>query len=112
MDISITARHCTVPESVRSRAQERMRRLTRYDPRIASASVSFATDHGRMRAEARLAAAGGHVMVAGGDGDTFRMALDRAADRLARQLRRARKRDRDHRAAKLSELPAPATGSS
>jgi ribosomal subunit interface protein len=106
MNVSITTRHCSVSERTRAEAQDRLQRLKRYEPRVATAEVEFDDDHGMKQVETRIFVAGSHSITAHGTGDTFRTALDRSIDRLTRQLKRRRERVRDHQAPKLSELEA------
>lgn len=108
MQVTITARHCDVPETVRRHAEERVARLTRYEPRLSSADVIFESDHGSIKAELRLLVDGDALLIARGDSNEFRPAVDRALDRARRQLRRRRERRRDHQAVRLSELPVTA----
>lgn len=109
MNVSITTRHCTVSEKTRGEAAERLQRLQRYEPNVATAEVEFDDDHGTKQVETRIFVAGSHSIVAHGSGDTFRTALDRSIDRLTRQLKRRRERVRDHKAPKLSEVTAAET---
>ncbi|HEY0672443.1 MAG TPA: ribosome-associated translation inhibitor RaiA [Longimicrobiales bacterium] len=106
MNVSISARHCSVSERTRTEAQERLRRLQRLEPRLANAEVEFDDDHGTKQVETRIFVNGSHSIVAHGSGDTFRTALDRSIDRLTRQLKRRRDRIRDHKAPKMSEIDA------
>ena len=106
MNVSITTRHCSVSERTRAEAQERLARLTRYEPRVKTAEVEFDDDHGTKQVETRIFVAGSHSIIAHGTGDTFRAALNRSIDRLTRQLKRRRDRVREHKAPKLSELEA------
>jgi ribosomal subunit interface protein len=103
MQVNITARHCRVPDRVRSEAEERVQRLQRYEPRVNDAVVAFDTDHGDKKVETRVYVAGTHSIVAHGSGESFKTALDRSIDRLTRQLKRRRERVRDHKSVKLSE---------
>jgi ribosomal subunit interface protein len=98
MEVTITARHCSVPDSVREHTSRLFRRLERYDARAISAVVNFAADHGTKNVEARLALPGGPPILAHADGPTFRGALERAIDRLEYQLKRRRQRRRRLRA--------------
>ncbi|MBI4408519.1 MAG: ribosome-associated translation inhibitor RaiA [Gemmatimonadetes bacterium] len=98
MEVSISARHCILPESIRRRAESRLLRLERIEPRLTSIHLAFDHDRGVTVAEARLYVAGGHTMVARGSGNGFRNALDRATDRLTRQLKRRNERRREHHA--------------
>jgi putative sigma-54 modulation protein len=104
MNVSITARHCTVSDRTRTEAQERLQRLQRFEPRVANAEVEFEEDHGTKQVETRIFVAGSHSIVAHGSGETFRTALSRSIDRLTRQLKRRRDRVRDHKATKFSEV--------
>ena len=103
MQVNITARHCNVPQGIRTEATEKIQRLQRYEPRVNNAVVEFDTDHGNMQVEARVFLAGSHSIIAHGSGENFRTALDQSLDRLARQLKRRRERVREHKAVKLSE---------
>lgn len=98
MEVTITARHCSIPESVRERATRLAQGLDRFGARATSAIVNFDADHGARSVEARIAVAGGPPLLARADGPTFRSALDRAFDRLERQLKRHRQRRRRRRA--------------
>ena len=106
MQVSITTRHCNVPERTRLEAEERINRLQRFEPRLEDAIVEFDDDHGTKQVETRIFLAGSHSIVAHGSGETFRTALDRSIDRLTRQLKRRRDRVREHKAPKLSEVHA------
>ncbi|MGQ0812912.1 MAG: ribosome hibernation-promoting factor, HPF/YfiA family [Gemmatimonadota bacterium] len=110
MQVNITARHCRVPEKVRVEAQERVQRLHRYEPRLGNVVVEFDTDHGDKKVETRIYLAGGHSIVAHGNGETFRTALDQSLGRLTRQLKRRRERVREHKSVKLAEVHAFASG--
>jgi ribosomal subunit interface protein len=92
MEITLATRHCTVPEPILRHAEERLTRLTKFEPRAASVSVAFQQDHGEKQVETRVAVRGAGVLAAHGAGESFREALDRSAARLERQLRRRRDR--------------------
>jgi ribosomal subunit interface protein len=92
MDVTINARHCTVPESTRTQAAERLQRLARYEPRAGTAQVLFFRDGHAPKAEALVSVPGRARVIARATGDTFSAALDRAVERLERQLLRRRQR--------------------
>lgn len=98
MQISITARHCTVPEFIRAQAEARLERLRRYEPRADNAIVEFDNDNGKKLVDARVSVAGRPALVAHGSGDDFRMALEQSMDRLCRRLKRSRERLRKRKA--------------
>jgi ribosomal subunit interface protein len=99
MDVTISARHTTVPATLHDHAERLARRLDRLAPKAATMAVSFETENGIRAAEARLTAAGGPPMIGHGTGPTYRNALNLAIDRIERQLKRRRQRRRQHRRA-------------
>jgi ribosomal subunit interface protein len=92
MDITINARHCTVPDSLRNQATRRLARLERIDRRLTAAHLVFDVENTLRRVEARVAVAGGPPIIGKGEGPTLRAALDVALGRLDRQLKRRRER--------------------
>ena len=101
MNVMITARHCEVPAPVQERAERLMRRMERFDPRVQVIEVIFEADAGAFQAEARVSIAGGPTVIAQGTDRTVRGALDRMVDRLQRQLRKGRDRERNHQADRI-----------
>ena len=89
MRITITARHCDIPDGLRARARDLLERLGRVAPRPHGAQVIFGADHGMPAVEVRLHAARGHVHVGTAGGTDHRTALDRAAAKVRRQLDKA-----------------------
>src|SRR6266705_342311 len=79
MRITITARHCEIPDELRARARERLERLARIAPRPHDGRVVFVADHGRPTVEVRLHTARGVVHVGTARGADHRTALDLAA---------------------------------
>lgn len=97
MDVTITTRHCTVPDPLREQTRRRVARLDRFHPRAQSAAVSFDAEHGRKRCEARIHVDGGSPLLASHEHTSFRGALDGTLERLERQLKRQRERRRRRR---------------
>jgi len=89
MRITITARHCEIPDELRARARTLLERLERVAPRPHDGQVVFVADHGRPTAEVRLHTARGAVHVATAPGVDHRTALDRAVAKVRRQLDKA-----------------------
>lgn len=109
MNVTITARHCTLPDPVLRRTHDRIQKLARFEPRILAAEVVYELDHGVHRAEARVTIAGRPAVVARAEHHaSCGAALDRMVERLARRLRRGRKRRLDHRAIPTAEAFAHA----
>lgn len=111
MRVTISARRCALPNSVRLHAEQRLARLVRFEPRLVGVEVNFEAAHGVYRAEARVNSPGIPLITAQGSGENFRVALDRAADRLRRQLRDRRERHRSRQPDRRSTEPTLAGGS-
>lgn len=107
MRVQIAARHCDVPESVRSRTEEQLAKLSRYEPRLAGAEVVFEIEKHLKKVEAVLSVDREEPVVAGGEGPEFREALDQMVDRLSRMLRRKRSQKKNHKRPSLPEAAAP-----
>jgi ribosomal subunit interface protein len=89
MQTTITARHCEISDALRERALAVVERLGNIATRPMEASVVFDTDGLQQTAELRLHLATGDLLVAGGEAADHRSALDRAEDRLRKQLEKA-----------------------
>jgi ribosome-associated translation inhibitor RaiA len=83
---TITARHCEIPAELRARADEVCRRLGAQTRSPLEAAVTFDVDGQERTAEIRLHNARGDLFVATGSGKDHRSALDRAEDKLRRQV--------------------------
>jgi ribosomal subunit interface protein len=109
MEVTITTRHCTIPESLRDQADRLLRRFQRLQTRATSAVVCFEGEGFEKSVEARLHIGGGPPVVAHASGPTFRAAFDRAFDRLDRQVKRRRKRTLQRRSAPAGRGVEPGT---
>ncbi len=98
MRVQITARHCEIPDAVRSRAESQMERLTKFESRLSAAEVVFDEEKHTRKAEGILTVHGGPPVVARAEDSDFRSALDKMVDRLSKQLRRSHERLVDHQA--------------
>ena len=92
MNVTISARHCEIPDSLRAVTEQRMQRLGRYNSRLAAAEVTYEVERVNHGVEIRLGVEGAPPLVARATGTDFRAALARGLDRAARQLRRVRER--------------------
>lgn len=89
MQPTITARHCEISDALRERAVNVVERLANLANRPMESTVVFDTDGSEQTVEIRLHLARGETLVAGGEGPDHRTALDRAEDKLRRQVERA-----------------------
>jgi ribosomal subunit interface protein len=94
MQTTITVRHCEIPDGLRERAITVMERLGKVTPRPMEMMVVFDTDGQRQTAELRLHLARGEILMAGGQAADHRTALDRAEEKLRRQVERVSDRPR------------------
>jgi ribosomal subunit interface protein len=98
MVVSFTARHGSIPDSVRRHTEDRLQRLSRFERRPAHAHIYYEAAGPRQRAEAHITVAGGGNFIAAGEADSLRAAVDIALERAERQLKRERERYREHQA--------------
>lgn len=89
MRVTITARHCEIPEELRLRARTLLERLRKVAVRPHDGQVMFSLDHGTPTVEVRLHTARGMIHVGTAEGADHRSALDRAVARVRRQLDKA-----------------------
>jgi len=99
--VQISARHCDVPADVLERTEALVASLAKYSPRASAAEVVYMEEKLTRIAEVIMHIDGGEPVVARGEGDEFRTALDQVMDRMSRQLRRQRERRTNHKAPPL-----------
>jgi ribosomal subunit interface protein len=104
MDVRITTRRATVSESFLRQAEERARKLDRYEPRLQAVAIVVDEDRGRVSVEARADVPGLPPVIARSEGSTSRGALDGTLQKLRRRLRRERSRRVDHQAPPAGSL--------
>jgi ribosomal subunit interface protein len=104
MQTTISARHSEVPEALRERAITVMERLGKVTPRPIDMAVVFDADGLEQTAELRLHVASGEILIATGSGPDHRTALDRAEEKLRRQVERTSDRPRQ---ARVSQIKNP-----
>jgi ribosomal subunit interface protein len=94
MQTTITARHCEVSDALRERAITVMERLENLASHPMEMTVVFDADGLQQTVELRLHVARGEILVAKGEGADHRTALDRAEEKLRRQVERVSDRRR------------------
>ena len=94
METTITARHCEVSDPLRNRAVTVVERLGSLASRAMEMTVVFDTEGIRQTVELRLHVGAGDILVASAEGPDHRTALDRAEEKLRRQVERASERPR------------------
>lgn len=86
MKLLVTARHCDIPDDLRTRAELVMQRAAPKAHRPHRGEVVFEVDHHRPQVELRLYSAQGQVFACRAEADDFRTALDRAENKLHNHL--------------------------
>ena len=99
MQITVTARHCEISEVLQERAGTIADRVSVLASRPISCTIVFDVEGTQSLAELRLHDSRGDTLVARGEGPDHRSALDRAEERLKRQLETASGRQRRSRRA-------------
>jgi ribosomal subunit interface protein len=104
MQTTITARHTEISDTLRERALTVAERLGSIATRPIEAAVVFDTEGLQQTAELRLHVSRGEVLVAKGEAEDHRTALDRAEDKLRKQLEKASARPRRPRPSQAEPL--------
>ncbi len=86
MPVTVTARHCELPDLLRQHAHEVAERLATRAGRPLDVSLLFDVEGGVPTAEIKAQALGEELLLAAGRGDDHRSALDQAEGRMRRQL--------------------------
>ncbi len=105
MEIIVSARHSNLTDDIRRHVEETMIRLARFEDRISRVTVTLSEEKNRCVAEANLTVRRSGDVHGEADGPDLRTAVDRLADKLARQLKRGRDRRRSHKGKPRAEAP-------
>ncbi len=89
MQTTITARHCEVSDALKERARSVAERLGSIASRPIESAVVFDIEGASQTAELRLHLSSGELLVAHGEAPDHRTALDRAEEKLRRQLEKS-----------------------
>jgi ribosomal subunit interface protein len=85
MTTTISARHCEISDELRQRAETVLQRLNSLVNRPVDGTVVFDMNP-QASAEIRIHSSSGEIFVATGEDKDHRSALDRAEDKVKRQL--------------------------
>ena len=99
MQMTITARHCDISEELRERAEVVLNRLADHVPRAMDGTVVF-DNAPTAQAEIRLHSGQGNVIIATAEDRDHRSALDRAEEKVKRQIEKSTAQARRMRGAK------------
>lgn len=103
MQVIVSARHFEVTEELKRVVENRFAKLSRFEPRVSRAEVTLLEEKNRFEVEATVSVDRAGLLHAHGEASDFRTAIDRAVDKLQRQLKKSRSRRRDHQAVPRAE---------
>lgn len=102
MQITITARHLTLSDDLKSVVNEKLSRLSRYSRRLREARVVFTLEKAECTADITITGKRFRISAVERAADG-RMAFDRAAANIENQLKRQDGRIKDHRIKRFLE---------
>lgn len=105
MDVVLSTRHGDISDRQKAEIREQFERLGRYESRLSRVEVTLTDEGGRWEVDAHARVDRADAVHARGEGGDPRSAVDVAADRLARQLKRQRDRHTDHQAPGAGATP-------
>ena len=108
MQISTTARHCELDSELRSFAEERLQRISRFARDIHEVHLTVTGEKFRHVAEIKLRL-NHHEMVCREEATEIRSSIEGAVDRIEEQLRRFKDRRTDHQR-ESHEIPVERAG--
>jgi ribosomal subunit interface protein len=94
MQTTVTARHCDISDALKERGRTVVERLGGIASRPIESALVFDVEGVTQTAELRLHLASGELLVSKGEASDHRTALDRAEEKLRRQLEKRSARPR------------------
>jgi len=96
MDIRISGRNATITKGVREHLEDKLARLEKYAPRIVEARVILKKEKFLCCAEITLLAKHFRAFGQGSEKENFYTAIDKAYERVQKQLKKFREKIKDH----------------
>lgn len=97
MQVTVTGRHVEVSDEVREYVQDKAGKLPRFYDRVHSIEVVLDHESDQFTAEVIVRTDGKHTFVASESGpDTFAL-VDLVVDKLERQLKKLKEKNREHK---------------
>ena len=94
MQVTVTALHCEITDALQERAEQVAQRIAEIAQSSIGCTVVFGMEKQASTAELRLQHGRGEMLIASGEGPDHRTALDRAEERVRRQIETAAGRSR------------------
>ena len=107
MIVTITGKHIEITDAIRAHAEEKVEKLPRYYDSITQIEVVLeGNDGGRQCAEILVHAEHNDLLIAKEVGTDTYTCIDAAVHKMERQLRKAKEKQRGHKAASAAEAAA------
>jgi len=115
MLITITGRHIDITDAIRAHAEEKAEKLPRYYDSISQIEVLVeGNEGGKQSVEVIVHAEHNELLIASETGTDTYACIDMAVHKMERQLKKAKEKQRGHKAVPASEieptLPLPEEG--
>jgi putative sigma-54 modulation protein len=108
MSVEVTARHLNTVGDVQDYARQRGERLREEFPRVEHVHIILNVEKYRQIAEVVVQAKNHGRMESAEDSDNLRVSVDRAVEKVEKQLRKLTEKVHDHKAAMKYEQAHPA----
>ncbi len=104
MIVTITGKHVEITDAIRAHAEEKVEKLPRYYDSITQIEVVLEGNEGGMQCvEILVHAEHNDLLIAKETGTDTYTCIDAAVHKMERQLRKAKEKQRGHKAASASE---------
>ena len=109
MLVTITAKHIEITDAIRTHADEKVEKLPRYYDSITQIEVVLeGNEGGRQSAEIIVHAEHNDLLIAKETGTDIYTCIDAAVHKMERQLRKAKEKQRGHKATSVAAIESPA----
>ncbi|MEE9584877.1 MAG: ribosome-associated translation inhibitor RaiA [Candidatus Brocadiales bacterium] len=92
MNIIVSGRHLSITDAIKGYAEKKVKKLEKYYDRLIQVQVNLDVESERHRAEMIASAAKGSILIAEVIDRDIYAAIDRATDKLERQLTRRKEK--------------------
>ena len=107
MSIRITGRTGDVTTAMKAKAATKVEKFSRFYDRITWVDVVLDVDRERNKVDMSAGLNQGQTVVGRAESDDMYKAIDLAIDKITRQLRKHKERQRDHRPKRGGVVPPP-----
>lgn len=107
MIVTITGKHVEITDTIRAHAEDKVEKLPRYYDSITQIEVVLEGNEGGMQCvEVLVHAEHNDLLIAKETGTDIYTCIDAAVHKMERQLRKAKEKQRGHKAASVGEAAA------